>query len=386
MVRIPKIYLGLLMYWGCVCAVCAETPKTVTPEQLKQLNERIQTLQTQRHSTRSEYDRLQQLLQLSEEEIGNTADKLAALTEELNDKQHILTDLRNQQQTQHIQLAQQRKILAQQIRSAYMVGRQDYLKLWLNQQDPFTIGRVLGYYDYFNRARVQQIEGINKSLEQIQLLERTIQQQTIELNRLLSRQGDKNQELANNYQERKQILEQLSNTLESQDKELKQLQGDKRYLESLLGGLHEVLQTLPQPPNSEVNFQQFKGQLTQPTQGRIIKHFGETLIGAIKSQGILFKAESGHAVNAVAAGRVAFAQWFRNFGHLIILDHQQGYMSLYAHNRSLHVKTGDWVETGKQIASVGDSGGREIPALYFEIRYQGLPVNPENWLKLVDNQ
>ena len=379
--HIPAIvlFLSSTFLLGCPQAY-AETVPAATPEQLQALNTRIQALQVQRHTTRSEYDRLQQLLQLSEEEIGNTADKLSALTEELNDKQHILTDLRNRQQNQHIQLAQQRKILAQQIRAAYMVGRQDYLKLWLNQQDPFAVGRVLGYYDYFNRARVQQIEIINKSLEQIQLLERTIQQQTIELNRVLSHQGSKREELAGNYQERQQILAQLTNTLEAQDQELKKLQEDKQHLESLLGSLSEVSKVIP-PPASNVNFAQLKGQLPKPTTGQVFKQFGESLIGSLKSQGMIFKAGLGDKVNAVAAGRVVFAQWFRNYGNLVILDHQQGYMSLYAHNRSLHVKAGDWVETGTNLASVGDSGGRDMAALYFEIRYQGSPVNPAGWLK-----
>lgn len=373
------IFLSSALLLGCPQAY-AETVSTATPEQLQALNTRIQALQAQRHTTRSEYDRLQQLLQLSEEEIGNTADKLSALTEELNDKQHILTDLRNRQQNQHIQLAQQRKILAQQIRAAYMVGRQDYLKLWLNQQDPFAVGRVLGYYDYFNRARVQQIEIINKSLEQIQLLERTIQQQTIELNRVLSHQGSKREELAGNYQERQQILAQLTNTLEAQDQELKKLQEDKQHLESLLGSLSEVSKVIP-PPASNVNFAQLKGQLPKPTTGQVFKQFGESLIGSLKSQGMIFKAGLGDKVNAVAAGRVVFAQWFRNYGNLVILDHQQGYMSLYAHNRSLYVKAGDWVEAGANLATVGDSGGRDMAALYFEIRYQGSPVNPAGWLK-----
>jgi septal ring factor EnvC (AmiA/AmiB activator) len=380
-VHIPAIvlFLSSTFLLGCPQAY-AETVPAATPEQLQALNTRIQALQVQRHTTRSEYDRLQQLLQLSEEEIGNTADKLSALTEELNDKQHILTDLRNRQQNQHIQLAQQRKILAQQIRAAYMVGRQDYLKLWLNQQDPFAVGRVLGYYDYFNRARVQQIEIINKSLEQIQLLERTIQQQTIELNRVLSHQGSKREELAGNYQERQQILTQLANTLEAQDQELKKLQEDKQHLESLLGSLSEVSKVIP-PPASNVNFAQLKGQLPKPTTGQVFKQFGESLIGSLKSQGMIFKAGLGDKVNAVAAGRVVFAQWFRNYGNLVILDHQQGYMSLYAHNRSLYVKAGDWVEAGANLATVGDSGGRDMAALYFEIRYQGSPVNPAGWLK-----
>ena len=379
--HIPAIvlFLSSALLLGCPQAY-AETVSTATPEQLQALNTRIQALQVQRHTTRSEYDRLQQLLQLSEEEIGNTADKLSALTEELNDKQHILTDLRNRQQNQHIQLAQQRKILAQQIRAAYMVGRQDYLKLWLNQQDPFAVGRVLGYYDYFNRARVQQIEIINKSLEQIQLLERTIQQQTIELNRVLSHQGSKREELAGNYQERQQILTQLANTLEAQDQELKKLQEDKQHLESLLGSLSEVSKVIP-PPASNVNFAQLKGQLPKPTTGQVFKQFGDSLIGSLKSQGMIFKAGLGDKVNAVAAGRVVFAQWFRNYGNLVILDHQQGYMSLYAHNRSLYVKAGDWVEAGANLATVGDSGGRDMAALYFEIRYQGSPVNPAGWLK-----
>lgn len=357
-----------------------EANVSVTPEQLAQLETRIRELQSEMTTTRTEYDRLQQQLKLSEEDIGEVAEQLGMINEEMTDKQNTLKNLQAQRDKQQQLLEQQRRILAQQIRSAYLIGRQDYLKLWLNQQDPMVIGRILTYYDYINRARAEKIHAVKESLQTLQTLTMTITQETANLNQLLGHQTEHKEELDSNYDERRTILVQLKRTLTDQDKELKRLQEDKRQLEALLGGLEPTLKTLPHPNSQE--FWKLKGQLAYPIQGTVIKKFGEPLIEQLKWQGLLITAERGEKVHAIAAGRVAFAEWFRQFGLLVIIDHDNGYMSLYAHNQSLLVHTGDWVETGDTIATVGDSGGKEQIALYFEIRHQGIPTNPEKWLRI----
>ena len=349
-----------------------------TPAQLRHLEEQIEYLQQEMHDTRTQYGRLQKQLQVSEEDIGEVAARLEAIHGELKDKQNSLVDLKKRKLTQEEQLAAYRQMLVKQIRSSYMVGRQDYLKLWLNQEDPARVGRMLTYYDYFNRARVQQIEKISETLETITDLTQQIITETNELNQLVLNQENKKQTLASNYDERKTILDQLEKILAYQDKKLKGLYEDKQRLEKLLNNLESVAKNIPQPTG--IRFAQLKGKLTTPVKGSIFKQFGEPLIGKLKWQGVLINASLGDKVKAVADGRVVFAQWFRHLGLLVIVDHNDSYMSLYAHNQSIYVKTGELVRGGDVIGSVGNSGGQKTTGLYFEIRHRGIPTNPLPWL------
>jgi murein hydrolase activator len=353
---------------------------TVTQEQVHQLNLRIEQLQTQMHNTRTQYGRLQRQLQTSEEDIGDIARRLETLHSARIDKQNTLIDLKNQQLTLEKKLKTQREVLAKQVRAAYIMGQQDYLKLWLNQEYPVTIGRVLTYYDYFNRARSRQIASIKGILQRLNQLFDTIELETTDLNQLVKNHSQKKAELEVNYQQRHKILEQLAKTLENQSKQLKRLREDKRHLESLLGTLKEAIQNIP-PPSKPISFAKLKGQLQMPVKGRILKQYGEKMVSHLKWQGMLIAAKKGEKVQAIAPGRVVFAQWFRNLGLLIIVDHGQGYMSLYGHNQSLYTKTGDWVKAHDIIASVGNSGGRKVSGLYFEIRHQGQPQAPRKWLR-----
>jgi len=365
---------------GLISISAADSSMTATSEQLRQLESRISKLQAQMHNTRTQYGRLQHQLQYSEEDIGKVAQRLETLHSAFIDKQHTLAVLKNRQSALHSQLNIQRQVLARQIRAAYMMGHQDYLKLWLNQEEPFIIGRVLTYYNYFNRARSRQIANIKETLESLTALKQTIELEKTDLNQLVIEQTRKKKELELNHKERQKLLARLAQSLENKDQELKGLQEDKRRLETLLGTLGEALKEIPLPKQIKA-FAKLKGQLPFPVQGKVIKRFGQRLVSHLKWQGILIAAPQGKKVRAVAAGRIAFAQWFRNLGLLVIIDHGKGYMSLYAHNQSLYVKTGNWVNTNDTIATVGNSGGRNLSALYFEIRYQGVPQAPREWLR-----
>ncbi|OQY53513.1 MAG: ATPase [Candidatus Parabeggiatoa sp. nov. 2] len=361
-------------------SVSAADSTNATEEQLRQLELRIQELQAQMHNTRTQHGHLQRQLQDSEEDIGEVARRLETLHGALADKQHSLANLKQEQEQLQIQLNAQRQKLAQQIRAAYLTGRQDYLKLWLNQEDPSIIGRVLTYYDYFNRVRSRQIARLMATLQRARTLKQAIELETTDLNQLVINHTQKKKQLLLNYKERQKILAQLASTLETQDKELKRLQENKRRLETLLGTLGEALKNIPHPPGQHKAFAELKGQLPYPVQGKVIKRFGQRLVGPLKWQGMLIAAQRGKKVRAVATGRVVFAQWFRNLGLLVIIDHGEGYMSLYAHNQSLYPETGVWVKANDIIATVGNSGGRKISALYFEIRHQGVPQPPGQWL------
>jgi len=359
--------------------LCSAEQNLSMQQRLQQLKQQIAQLQAQMYNTRTEYGRLQKQLQASEENIGEVSSLLERLHGELSVKSFNLKDSQQRQAAQQQKLMEQRAILSQYIRSSYIMGHQDYLKLWLNQDDPFTIGRVLTYYNYFNRNKAHQIEQIKQMLTSIQQLDQAIQQETTDLQKLVNNQTQHKTELEHNYQQRQTILQQLEQKILSQDKKLKQLLEDKRQLEQLIDKLGNLAAHIPRPKT--VDFISLKGNLQRPVQGKIIKHFGQTRVSHLKWQGLLIESAYQSKVRAIAAGRVIFAQWFRNLGLLVILDHQQGYMSLYGHNQNLLVKMGDWVEINDVIAQVGTSGGKHEPSLYFEIRYQGLPQNPIKWLK-----
>ncbi|MDM8568943.1 peptidoglycan DD-metalloendopeptidase family protein [Thiotrichales bacterium HSG1] len=370
----------LCLLFGISTIVAAAT--TATPkEQLHQLELQIEKLQQQMHNTRTKYGLLQQQLQDSEEDIGEVARRLEILHGTLIDKQHSLTNLHNQQTTLQDKLVTQRSQLAQQIRSSYIIGHQNYLKLWLNQESPFIIGRLLTYYDYFNQARIDQIKEINSTLQSIKNIKQTISSETGDLNSLVNNQHNKKNELEVNYKKRRKILDKLAKTLENQDQKLNQLKDDKYQLQALLGTLKEGFKNIPKPIGWYNSFVKLKGRLPYPIEGKVIKNFGQPSIGYLKWQGILIKATKGSKIRAVAWGQVVFAQWFRNLGLLVIIEHGSGYMSLYAHNQSLYIKLGDWVNAGDVIATVGNSGGHKTSALYFEIRHQGIPQSPKQWLR-----
>lgn len=350
---------------------------TMSNEQIRQLELRIKQLKAQMYNARSQYGRLQQKLKDKEEQIGDIANRIRTLQNALLNKQKTLYKLKKQEDQIQIKLQAKRKILAKQITAAYVMGRQDYLKLWLNQEDVFSIGRILAYYDYFNRTKSNQIKRIKTSLKTLTTLEDTIKLKKVDINNVINKQIKKKQTLIFNYQQRKKILAQLANTLENQSTELKRLEDNKRHLETLLS-------TLDKAPKADlagqINLANLKGKLVSPVKGRILKRFGDKLVADLKWQGMLIAAPLGNKVRVVAPGQVIFAQWFRNFGLLIIIDHGQSYMSLYAHNQSLYVKMGDWVQANDIIATVGNSGGNKISALYFEIRYQAKPQAPRYWL------
>ncbi len=352
---------------------------TMSNEQIRQLELRIKQLKAQMYNARSQYGRLQQKLKQKEEQIGYIANRIHTLQNALINKQKTLYKLKKQEDQIQIKLQAKRKVLAKQITAAYVMGRQDYLKLWLNQEDVFSVGRMLTYYEYLNRTKSNQIKKIKISLENLTILKDTIKLKKADINNVINTQIKKKQTLIFNYQQRKKILAQLANTLENQSTELKRLEENKRHLETLLSTLDKVPKTDDLP--GQINLAKLKGKLAPPVKGRILKRFGDKLVAGLKWQGMLIAAPLGNQIRVIAPGQVIFAQWFRNFGLLIIIDHGQSYMSLYAHNQSLYVKMGDWVQANDIIATVGNSGGNKISALYFEIRYQAKPQAPRYWLR-----
>ncbi len=362
-------------------------------QKLNQLRQQIQVLRSALDSDMQRKQSLQSRLQRSEQHIGKVVALLKKLQQQLRAQQRELKKLDARRHDLQSDLHKHRVALAQQIRAAYTIGQQEYMKILLNQQDPAAVTRTLTYYDYFHRARLARMQDINENLVELHTIEKRIQQKTQKLEKTRKEHNNEKAQLEKTRQQRTAVLTGLQQQILAKGERLSLMEEDKRRLQRLLDSLATVPQqssTTPKNNTSELTsegsehipFAKLRGQLRWPSRGRLTTRYGSTRkIGNLKWQGVTISAPEGTEVNAISHGRVAFSDWLRGFGLLTIIDHGDGYMSLYGNNQSLFKEVGDWVEAGETIASVGKSGGHKNSALYFEIRHNGKPRNPLKWCR-----
>lgn len=350
--------------------------------QLKQLRERIDKLRGELGQVRTHYDKLRAELRDTEQRIGKVTRNLSELDEKLTRQKKKLSQLKRRQGELGQSIVSQRRYLSGQIRASYMMGRQEYFKILLNQEDPATLGRITAYYDYLNRARSNRIGEIENTLLELDQIRSQLTTEAETLRQLRKQRAAEKRELEKGRKERKVVVGKLKKEISSRDQQLEGLLIDEQELQNLLQALTEALEDIPEEPGDHRPFGQLKGTLSWPSRGPLIVRYNSMRKSAnLRWQGVMIKASEGAPVKAVSHGRVAFADWLRGYGLLLIIDHGDGYMSLYGHNQSLFKETGDWVEAGEQVATVGNSGGFDDVALYFEIREDGRPTNPGRWCK-----
>lgn len=347
--------------------------------QIKQLETEIAKFKQMLQETKGERDDLQQTLEKNEKEISNLMKKIQDLQQKIDAGKNKVSTLQNEQQDLQVARKQQQQLIAKQIRAAYRIGNQEYLKVVLNQQDPNRLSRMLTYYDYFNRARADQVKRYRRTIDR---LENVKQQIVTENSRLQDNQQSlRDQEVAlrTSRAARQKTLVALNSDIKRTGSQITVRTHNRERLESLLDRITADIANLPTPTDT-VPFAAEKGKLLLPVAGNITNHFGSTRNdGKLRWNGIFIAAASGTPVKAVHYGRVVFSDWLRGFGLLLIINHGNGYMSLYGHNQVLYREVGDWVTAGETIATVGDSGGQKRPGLYFEIRHAGKPADPQLW-------
>lgn len=273
----------------------------------------------------------------------------------------------------------ERQALAAQVRAAYTNGRDEQLKLLLNQQDPAQAGRMFAYYGYFGRARAARIASIRTQLERLGELDRRLAAEHERLAQLEEQARHELEEVRRGRQDRAGVVQELDRELEDRRVRLARLKREEATLESLLADLRRVMREFP--VNSAEPFEKVKGRLAWPVRGRLVADFGQPRSAGLNWNGVLLATERGSQVRALYFGRVIYADWLPGLGLLTILEHSGGYLSLYGHNEQLYKGVGDWVSPGDVIASAGDSGGRSQPELYFEIRKGATPLNPHQWIR-----
>ncbi len=351
--------------------------------QHKKLQQTIDDLRSKLEKARGKQSTLRAQLRPIEKEIGQLNSSLKQLGKELKSERDELDRLQIEKSHQKSGIVTQRKELEQLVRSNYALGRQGQLKFLLNQEDPSAVSRTLIYYEYFNKARAEKIAEINARLTELSLLEELITKKVESIEVLYQSQKSKKERLSKRSEERRLLLARLDAEVRDKGRLLEELKADEKQLGELLAGLRRALADIPKEKGERKPFVSLKGRMALPAKGKVSVRFGRLrdAESGLKWRGIIIDAKEGHDVKAIAHGRVVFSDWLRGYGLLLIIDHGDGYMSLYGYNQALYSDVGDWVEKGEVIAGVGLSGGRSKAGLYFEVRKQGEPVNPLLWCK-----
>jgi len=409
-----RLFFVLLALTWPLCASANQADRKQS--ELEALKRRLQTLQQEFRDTQVHRQEAADELRQSERAISSAVRQLRQLDNERQRAQTDLQTLAQQADATAARIRAQQVYLAQALKAAYQRGQGEALKLILNGADPNQTARDLRYLAYLSRAQHAMIEALRADLAQLAALQQQTAQKSTELTQLQAAREAEQQKLLADKRARVQVLQKLSVQIQRQRREISNLKRDERSLTQLVERLNRLMAQqavraraaqraqkkqaverdaggkprravgvnteTPVAFRSDRPFSGLKGSLRLPVAGELMNHFGaQREGGGVSWKGLFIRAAEGTAVKVIAAGQVVFAEWLRGFGNLIIVDHGEGYMSLYSNNESLYKQVGERVQPGDAIATVGNSGGQPDPGLYFEMRHQSRPVNPLLWVK-----
>jgi murein hydrolase activator len=366
-------------------------------QDLKDLRVRIEALQQELAASEETRDEAEDALRGSERAISDANRKLSALTARQRAADAVLSGLDAEGKRIRAEIDAQQMLLSRLLYQQYLGGQQDYLRLLLSGEDPNQVVRDLHYLGQISRERANWLKELRKNLDQLQDNTRRTQEESAELDRIRTEQAAQKRQLQLENAERKKVLAGISRQIEHRRREIGKLQRDERRLTRLVEKLGKIVAATPEATRSpairntripEANFEgktfaELRGSLSLPVKGELANRFGSPRVeGGTTWKGLFIRSAEGESVRAIAPGRVVFADWLRGFGNLLIVDHGQGYMSLYGNNETLFKEVGDPVKSGDVLAAVGNSGGNQESGVYFEIRYQGKPMDPVDWVRL----
>lgn len=347
--------------------------------ELQSVKSEIDRITRQVGEEQVEHDRLTEELRTAEVSVGKARQSLDSIRRERAERAARRSTLSAAKRDAQASITKGRAELAGQLRAAYLIGHEEPLKLLLNQKDPARAGRMFVYYSYFGRERAQEIHSIEDNVARLDQLDGALAEQDAKLADLEKQQKTQLNQVEQARQKRTVVLANLETESHNHAQSLERLRSQQAGLEKLLHDLREAMAKYPVDTNSA--FGQIRGKLAWPVTGHLVARFGDTRAGGLKWDGVLVATERGSPVRAVYPGRVIYADWLPGLGLLTIVDHGDGYMSLYGHNERLYKAVGEKVSAGDEIASAGDTGGSSRPELYFEIRKGGKPVDPRPWFK-----
>ncbi|MBV6417886.1 MAG: Murein hydrolase activator EnvC [Steroidobacteraceae bacterium] len=346
---------------------------------LKEVKAEIAKIAAQVKRDSVDRNKLTRNLRAAEVSVADARAELARLRGERAERTARRAALARDRADRVAALEAEQQELGNELRGAYLIGREEPLKLLLNQEDPARAGRMFAYYSYFGRARADRIAGIRLRVAEIAALDARLEEEEARLTGLESQQKSQLGRLEAARTERSRALAELESESRSRAATLAQLRSEQGALEKLVRELRRALEQFP--VDATAPFAKLRGKLAWPAAGKLVATYGTVRAGAIKWDGVMIATERGAPVHSIASGRIAYADWLPGLGLLTIVDHGGGYLSLYGHNDQLYKAVGERVAPGDTIAAAGDSGGRSRPELYFEIRRGGKPIDPAPWFR-----
>jgi septal ring factor EnvC (AmiA/AmiB activator) len=375
----------------CLCLLAGEAHAS-RGEELENLRRRLSNLQQELEKTSESKAEVADALKESERAISNSNRKLSELAEQQREAGQTLAQLQQRGRDLEKDMQGQQTLLGKLLYQQYLGGKQEYLKMLLNNRDPNQLAREMQYYEYIAKSRAAWLNTLRANLEQLRAVADQTKQKSDEIAALQAEQKSQKQILEKDRRARQQVLKRISLQLKQQRREIGHLQRDENRLAKLVERLSHMLSQpkgggvshndkLPDDRFDGKPFEELKGRLALPVKGEISNKFGAARPDStVLWKGLFLRAAANQPVKAVAAGRVVFADWLRGFGNLLIIDHGKGYMSLYGNNETLYKQVGDVLKGGDVVAAVGNSGGNEDYGLYFELRHEGQPMDPMKWV------
>lgn len=404
-----RLFLVIVSIGACVTAGAQSAGDK--SRELSDVKARIREVRGDVGALASEKNAQIEQLKKLEKEYGEQIHALNDIKLEIRQKEQALQDIKAKSSVMQKDIQALQQGLKGLIKAAYAMGSTQGISAFLGQHDPALSGRMMVYYDYLSQARIEKLQTIQQHLQALQQLEAQSDTETQLLQVALEKKQRETEALQALMDQREKLLAQIEGDYALKHGELARLIRDEHKLETLVTSLQSSQEDerdedhkRPIPPKQDVDepkkapmapverrpatqamftgkgFAELKGQLPWPVQGAITERFGSrrfetTLDGAV------IGAREGADIRAVADGRVVYADWLRGYGLMLIVDHGKGFMSLYAFNQSLYKSVGERIRAGERVASVGRSGGRSQASLYFGIRKQGRPVDPEQWCR-----
>ena len=370
-------------------------------DELKDIRSRIEALRKQLTESESSKAEAADALKDSERAVSETSRKLYQISGQRREVNTSLSRLQSRIRTAGDNIAGEQGTLGRLLYQQYVGGQSDAIKLVLNGEDPNEIARQLHYLSYVSRARAELLASLRENLAELEKLTGETRRKSSELHALQSEETSQMRRLEKEKAERQRVYVKVSDDIEKSRKQLSTLKRDEERLSQLIErlareaarksakknnkkpGKRIANQALPNAESGSGAFRDLKGKLRLPVIGELMNRFGgQRQDSGLSWKGLFISAKAGREVKAVAGGQVVYADWLRGFGNLLILDHGDGYMSLYGYNESLLKQVGDEAKAGDTIAAAGNSGGNPDSGLYFELRYQGKPFDPIPWVTL----
>ncbi len=358
-------------------------PDPLAPQRraLTQMESELTDLERGLEARRRGREALLAELETYERDIAQLANGSRQLESLIKEQVKVQARLQQDLEAERAALERERRSLAALIRSAHTLGNHENLRLLLDQQDIARLGRLMSYYGYLNRYRLGRLDSFTARAENFERLRAEAAEETQRLAMLAGRQQEMRERLAQTQSQRSALLTELEQQIAGGAEQADILREDTEHLRALVTQLERQGMIMPEVNLDPQPIASRRGRLPWPVAngGMLLSRFGERADGSKIQDGVLIGVREGSEVRAIHHGRVVYADWLRGFGQLIIIDHDEGYMSLYGHNQGLLKEAGEWVGVGEVIALSGASGGRKTAALYFAIRHDGQPENPEAW-------